>query len=98
MICRPALDLAGMAALDQAGDDGADAERALHQARFGKPGIEVVAQHVLAEEVPRSSRSDALHLGEVGHAPDGQRVVAGDEPTGLAPSRSSRRVSSMPSV
>ena len=45
----PRLLLAGEAALDQAGDDGAVAEGALHQRRFGEPCLKVVAQHILIE-------------------------------------------------
>src|SRR6185295_19906818 len=44
------LLLPRMAALDQPRDDGANAEGTLHQTRLGKPGIEIVAEHVLVEQ------------------------------------------------
>src|ERR671924_1822188 len=45
------LLLTRMASLDQSGDDGANPEGALHQTRFGKPGVEIVSEHVLIEEL-----------------------------------------------
>ena len=42
--------LAGEAPRDQAGNDRAGAERALHQRGFGKPRLEIVAQHVRIEQ------------------------------------------------
>ena len=45
------LLLARETALDQPGDDRAGAEGALHQRRFGEPFLEIVAEHVLGEEL-----------------------------------------------
>ena len=47
----PGFLLTRKAALDQPGDDRAIAEGALHQRRFGEPGLQVVAEHVLGEQV-----------------------------------------------
>ena len=45
------LFLAGKPLLDQSGDDRAGAEGALHQRRFREPGLQIVAQHVLVEQL-----------------------------------------------
>ena len=50
------LFLARMPALDQPGDDGAIAERALQQVRIREPRLEIVAQHVLVEEIGERRR------------------------------------------
>ena len=93
----PGLLLAGMAALDQAGDDGADAEGALHQARLGEPGVEIVAEHVLVEQLGEVEAPVPHHLAHVVERPDGQRIFVGDEAERRRRrARSSRRVSSMP--
>jgi len=42
--------LAREPAFDQAGDDRAIAEGAFHQRRFGKPGFEIIAEHILIEQ------------------------------------------------
>ena len=55
----PRLLLARIAALDQPGDDGAGPEGALHQRRFGEPVLEVVAEHVLGEELVEEARLGA---------------------------------------
>ena len=66
---------------------------------FGEPGIEVVAQHVLVEEFVEVEAAGLHHLGHVVERPDRQRIVVGDEAQRRgARARSSRRVSSMPSV
>ena len=71
--------LAGIAPLDQPGDDGAGAECALHQRRFGEPGLQIVAQHVLVEQ--RGERQLAARdvQGDIAEAPDGERIFIGDE-------------------
>jgi hypothetical protein len=75
----PGLLLTRMAALDQARDDGAHPEGALHQARLGKPGVEVVAEHVLVEESAEVEPSVPHHLAHVVEPPDGERIFIGDE-------------------
>ena len=50
-----ALLLAGMAPLDQAGNHRAIAEHALEQVALVQPGLEIVAQHVLVEQLRRAS-------------------------------------------
>ena len=75
----PGFLLTGKTALDQAGDDRAIAEGALHQRRFGEPSFEVVAQHVLIEQVGErefAARDAQRHVAE---APDRQRVFIGDK-------------------
>ena len=73
------LFLSRMAALDQPRDDGADAEGALHQARLGKPGVEIVAEHVLVEQSREVEPSGPHHLAHIGEAPDAERIFIGDE-------------------
>ena len=51
-----------VAALHQARNQRHLAERALHQVRFGEPGVEVVAQHVLGEELPEIEAPVDDHL------------------------------------
>ena len=84
------LLLAGIAALDQPGDDRDVAEGALEHGRFGHPLLEIVAQHVLVEQL----RDVCRRL----QAPDRDDVVGGDEAQRRRPARSMRLVSSMPSV
>src|SRR5687768_1415766 len=50
----PALLPGDRAAFDQPGDDGAGAKGALHEHRLGKPGVEIIAEHVLIEK-PRQT-------------------------------------------
>ena len=40
----------GVTTFDHPRDNGADAKRTLHQARFGKPRVEVVSEHVGIEQ------------------------------------------------
>ncbi len=47
----PGLAAIEKIALDQPGDDGAIAERALHQRGFLQPFLEIVAEHVLAQQI-----------------------------------------------
>ena len=85
--------------LDQAGNDRAIAEHALHQRRFGKPGLQIVAQHVLdrtgasSESSPRAMRSAASPRPQTASA-----YSLATKPSGRSRARSSRRVSNMPSV
>ena len=46
--------LAGMAPLDQPGNDSAIAEGAFEQPAFLQPGFQIIAQHVLVEQVERA--------------------------------------------
>ena len=71
--------LAGEAPLDQPGDDGAGAERALHQRRFGEPGFQVVAQHVLVEQLRERQIAALDAQSEIAEAPNGQRIFVGDK-------------------
>ena len=48
---RPVFSSPRMAPLDQPGDDRAVAEGALHQRGFREPRVEIVAQHVLVEQL-----------------------------------------------
>src|SRR6478752_2900988 len=73
------LLLPRMAALDQPRDDGTDAEGALHQARLGKPSIEIVAEHVLVEQSREVEPSALHHLAHIGEPPHAERIFIGDE-------------------
>ena len=93
----PGLLLPGMAALDQARDDGADAEGALHQARLGEPGIEIVAEHVLVEQPARGRAARPRTISPMSlSAPDGERIFVGDEAERRGARALEPRVSSMP--
>ncbi len=71
---------AGKAAVDQAGDDGAVAERALHQRGFREPGLEIVTEHVLVEQKFEREVAARDVRRDVADAPDRERVFVGDEP------------------
>jgi hypothetical protein len=73
------LLLPGVAALDQPRDDGADPERALHQARLREPGVEIVAEHVLVEELRKVETCVPHHRAKIAEPPDGERVLVGDK-------------------
>ena len=75
----PGLFLAGEAAGDQAGDDGAGAEGALHQCRFRQPRLEIVTQHVRIEQRVEIELSLPDHERHVAERPDGQRIFVGDK-------------------
>ena len=92
------LLLAGEAPLDQAGDDRAIAEGALHQRGFREPGLEIVAQHVLVEQRVEIEPALADHQRAVAKPQIASAYSVATKPSGCAPARSSRRVSSMPSV
>ena len=81
-----------MAALDQAGDERAALEGALHHEALVEPGFEVVAQHVLVKQLVEIEAVQRLQR------PDGQRIVVADKAQRPDARRSSRRVSSMASV
>src|SRR6185437_1455102 len=51
------LLLARKTALDQPGNDRAIAEGPFHQRRFGEPGFEIVAEHVLIEKLVERQRA-----------------------------------------
>jgi hypothetical protein len=60
---------------------------------FVEPGFEVVAQHVLVEEVVRATAAHGEVVAQVVERPDGKRIVGGDEaerlrrPSALQPAR-----------
>ena len=66
----PGLLLAGEFPLDQPGDDRALAEGALHQRGFRQPVLEIVAKHVLGEEVVEEVRLAGDPGRHVDIAPD----------------------------
>ena len=69
----------GKRRLDQAGDDGAIAEGALHQRGFGEPFLEVVAQHVLVEKLRERELAAPDAQIEIAQAPHGERIFIGDK-------------------
>ena len=78
--CRPFFSWPGKAPLDQPGDDGAGAEGALHQRRFRQPFLEIVAEHVLREQIveltaPRARSPPIMSPS----APAGDAVIVADE-------------------
>ena len=73
------LLLARKAALDQPGDDRAMPEGALHQGGFGEPVLEIVAEHVLGEQVVEEAGLAADAGRDVAEAPDRDAVIVGDE-------------------
>ena len=68
--CRPVFSWPGMALLDQPGDQRAVAEHALQQVALRQPGLEVVAEHVLVEELGEARLAAAKARAEVAEAPD----------------------------
>ena len=95
----PALFLAGMALVDQAGDHRAIAERALQEEAFVQPGLEIVAEHVLVEQVAQASAGRPEGCAQILQPPDGQRIIGGDEAERLQARRGrAGGSSSMPSV
>src|SRR5579864_5910221 len=85
-------------ALDQSGDDGALPEHAFHQRRFGKPGFEIIAQHVLAEQLRERQSALANGQSRIAEPHTVSAYSLATKPSGRRRARSSRRVSSMPSV
>ncbi len=75
----PGLLLPGEPPRDQSGDDGAGAEGALHQRGFGKPGFQVVAQHVRIEQRVEIKPALPDHERHVPQPPHRQRVFIGDK-------------------
>src|SRR5262249_16757048 len=80
------------AALDQAGDDRAIAEGALHQSRFREPGFQIIAQHVLIEQHGERELTAIDAQRHVAEAIDRERIFVGDEaeraqPRALEPAR-----------
>ena len=75
----PGLFLAGKAALDQAGNNGAGAERAFHQSRFLQPVLQIVAEHVLGKQVVKRDQAIARLRADIAAEPDRQRIVIGDK-------------------
>ena len=73
------LFLARMALLDKTGNHGAIAEGALEHKTFVEPGFQIVAQHVLVEEVRKRRALDGERITEVVQRPDGERIVGRDE-------------------
>ena len=55
------------------------AEGALHQVRFRQPGVEVVAEHVLGEQIVEVELAGGDERREVADAPQRHAVVVGDE-------------------
>ena len=55
------------------------AEGAPHQRGLVEPGLEVVAQHVLVEQLVERQPAGADQRREIAEAPDGDGVVRGDE-------------------
>jgi len=70
-------------ALHQTGDQRHLPERALHEVRLGEPGVEIVAQHVLGEELGEIEALFRDHLRQVAQPPQSHAVVVGDEAQGL---------------
>src|SRR3546814_10045691 len=64
----PSLLLTRVPPLDQAGDDGDVAKRALQKARFGHPGFQVVAEHVLGEQRSEEHTSELQSLMRISYA------------------------------
>jgi hypothetical protein len=64
------LLLAGKLALDQPGDHGAVAEGALHQRGFLQPFLEIVAEHVLREQLATKAGLRLLAQADIAQAPD----------------------------
>src|SRR4029077_12771977 len=60
-------------------DDGADAKRTLHQARFGKPRVEVVSEHVGIEQSSELEPPVPDHVAHVVQGPDSESIFVGDE-------------------
>ena len=56
----PRFDLARMAPLDQPGDDAQTCGTCASSGDFGEPRIEIVAQHVLVEQLVDASRPSAI--------------------------------------
>ena len=73
------LFLARMPPLDQPGDDRGIAEGAAHQLALVQPVLEVVAEHVLVEQLRQRQPAGADQPAEVAKTPNGERIVGGDE-------------------
>ena len=73
------LLLSGKASFDQARNHRAGAEGPLHQRALGKPGIKIVAQHVLVEQRAH------IDTGHILQCPDRERILVGHEAQGLQP-------------
>ncbi len=85
------LFLARMATFDQAGDHCTLAKRALQHEAFGKPGLQIIAQHVLVEQVTQREMVAVDHLSHIVQRPDGECIIIGDETERPSAGRSSRR-------
>jgi hypothetical protein len=64
--------LARVPPLDQAGNDGAVAEGAFQQARFGEPGIEIVAENIFLEQGIERDPAGGKQQRQVAETPDGE--------------------------
>ncbi len=76
------LFLTRMTPLDQPRDNRANAERSLHQVRFRKPGVEIVAQHVLIEKLPQIETAASYRRAHVVEPPYRKGALVCDEAKG----------------
>ncbi len=78
----PGLLAARMTTFDEAGDHRYLAERALHQVRLRQPRVEVVAEHILGEQLVEIELAGGDERRDVAKPPQRHAVVVGDEAKG----------------
>jgi hypothetical protein len=95
-ICCPVFSCPGWRRSIRPGMMAQTRKERFNQTRLGKPGVEIIAEHVFVEQSGEVEPPVPHHLAHVGKSPYAERIFIGDEASGPARARSTRRVSSIP--